>query len=173
MSIVIEGLDGLRGHVGQELGVSRWLDVDQRTIDLFAEATGDHHWIHTAGPEAAAGPYGVAISHGYLNLSLIGGLIQEIFEVRGANALNYGIDRVRFPNVVRAGARVRLRVGLDEAEEVGPAVRAHFHCVIELQDEIKPACVADIAFQYYPYISKAVGDEHDSVPRQQETARNE
>ena len=72
MTISIEGLDGLRDRVGQELGVSRWLEVDQRTIDLFAEATGDHHWIHTDGPEAAAGPYGVAISHGYLNLSLVG-----------------------------------------------------------------------------------------------------
>ena len=148
---LIDGIDDLRARVGQELGVGDWVALDQPLIDRFSEVTGDHDWIHVDCDRARNGPYGVAIAHGLMTLAMIGGLIQQIYKMDRAYALNYGLNRVRFPNVVRAGARIRLRVTLAGIEEIGDeAVRAILRATVEVEGEAKPACVADLVFQYMP-----------------------
>ncbi len=98
----------LRAAVGQELGVSDWLEVDQKRIDLFADATGDHQWIHVDPERAAEGPFGSTIAHGYLTLSLLPALVPQILRVEGVRmGVNYGTDKVRFPAPVPVGSRLR------------------------------------------------------------------
>ncbi|MBT2384108.1 MaoC family dehydratase, partial [Streptomyces sp. ISL-11] len=100
----------LRAAVGEELGPGDWLEVDQKRIDLFAEATGDHQWIHVDAERAAAGPFGTTIAHGYLTLSLLAALVPPLMRAEGARmGINYGLNKVRFPAPVPAGSRLRAR----------------------------------------------------------------
>ena len=133
----------LPGLVGQEVGVSEWVEIDQDRVNKFADATGDHQWIHV-DVERAKREIGGTIVHGYLTLSLIPWLSAEVVKINGVTrALNYGSDKVRFLNMVKVGKRVRLRqkVGSVEPRAGGLAVKNEF--TIEIEGETKPACVAE------------------------------
>lgn len=149
---VIDGLDALEALAGVELGASEWLTVTQEMIDRFAEVTLDPQWIHVDRDRAAAeSPWGTTIAHGFLTLSLVPHFRRRIAEVRGVSrAVNYGVDRVRFPNAVKAGARVRGVQTLLTTQRVEPgAVRFTSRFVVEIEGESKPACVADTVSLVY------------------------
>ncbi|WP_446222714.1 MaoC family dehydratase [Nocardia sp. IBHARD005] len=136
--------DAVRAAVGTELGPSDWVTIDQRRIDLFAEATDDHQWIHVDAERAAAGPYGTTIAHGFLTLSLIVPMTQQIMTVSAATAgINYGLDRVRFLTPVPVDGRIRAHLTLTEVTEVPGGVQIHRHVTVELENADRPACVAD------------------------------
>jgi acyl dehydratase len=131
------------GLVGQELGVSDWVEITQERVNEFASATGDHQWIHV-DVERANREIGGTIVHGYLTVSMIPGLGAEILTVNGvARALNYGSDKVRFTNMVKVGKRVRLRQQLLEAQPRASGLQIKNLCTIEIEGESRPACVAE------------------------------
>ena len=141
----VVSLEEIRAHVGEEIGVSSWLTVDQERIDAFAEATEDRQFIHTDPVAAAQTPFGATIAHGFLSLSLLSRMGSEIFLApEGVKmALNYGLDRVRFLAPVRAGKRVRGRFTLDSVEEKAPGQILMRHTVtVEIEGEDKPALTA-------------------------------
>lgn len=133
----------LAGLVGQEIGVSDWLEITQERIDKFAEATGDHQWIHV-DVERANREMGGTIAHGYLTVSLIPFLGAGLLPLQGVSrALNYGSDKVRFINMVRTGKRIRLRQKLLSAEPKSGGMQLRYECAIEIEGERKPACIAE------------------------------
>lgn len=132
-------------HLDEELGESDWFTVDQGRINGFADATGDHQWIHVNPEMAKQGPFGTTIAHGFLTLSLAPALIKDIVATEGAKmGINYGLNRVRFTNPVQSGKRVRMKVKLTSAEEVEPnGVQCVYGLTFEIEGEEKPACVAE------------------------------
>lgn len=147
--IVLDGHAGLLSAVGSELGTSDWCPIDQHRIDLFAETTGDHAWIHVDPVRAADGPFGRTIAHGLLTLSLVTMLAGQTFRVRGLrSALHYGYDRVRFIRPVGVTSAVRARVTLTEVEGAPSGTRAGYHVVVDTTDGDSPACVADLIYFY-------------------------
>ena len=141
---VFEGLDELRGAVGVHLGHSDWLEVDQARIDTFAEATGDHQWIHVDPVRAAEGPFGSTIAHGYLTLALTNLFLPQVLEVRGISmGVNYGVDRVRFPSPVPVGSRLRGGAEVVAVDEVPGGVQATIRITVEREGSDRPACVVD------------------------------
>ena len=139
----VEDLEALRALVGTEAGVSEWLEVTQDRIDMFADATRDHQWIHVDPVRAAAGPYGATVAHGYLTLSLLPSFAQEIWSLAfGGARLNYGLERVRFPSPVRVGARIRDRVSVESVTGVESGVRLVVRHTVEIDGSDRPACVA-------------------------------
>ncbi len=135
--------------VGAELGTSDWIAVDQDRIDTFASATGDHQWIHVDPERAAQGPYGACIAHGYLTLSLVNLVLPQLLEVRGASAgLNLGVDRVRFPEPVRVGSRLRATARLASAELRSGGVQAVVHVEMHIEGAERPAAVVDAVCRY-------------------------
>lgn len=141
--------DALRAAAGTELGPGDWITIDQDRIDRFAEATGDHQWIHVDPVRAATGPYGATIAHGFLTLSLIVPITQQVMTVSAASAaINYGLDRVRFLTPVPVGSRIRGRVALTEVTEVPGGVQVHRRVTVELDGAERPACVADAIARY-------------------------
>lgn len=151
MTRIFESPGELHGAVGQALGESEWLVVDQARIDLFAEASGDHQWIHVDPVRAAQGPFGACIAHGYLSLSLVNLFLPQIIEVRGISmGVNYGCERVRFPSVVPVGSRVRGSATLMSAEAVGEGVQAVIRVSVEIEGQARPGCVVDTISRYYP-----------------------
>ncbi|MFS2216584.1 MaoC family dehydratase [Telluria sp. Tellsp104] len=150
MQTTFESADEILAAVGQRLGESDWLQVDQRRIDLFAEATGDHQWIHVDPVRAAAGPFGACIAHGYLTLSLVSYFLPQIIQINNMKmGVNYGCDKIRFPAAVRVGARLRGVGELVRAETVGEGVQATIRVTVEIEDEQRPACVVDTISRYY------------------------
>lgn len=146
---VIGGLAALEAAVGAELGLGEWRVVAQDRIDAFAEATDDRQWLHVDPSRAAAGPYGGTIAHGYLTLSLLPELAASAFRVDGVAArVNYGLERVRFPAVVRPGSRIRTRAALLAVERVAGGLRAVIRHTVELEGSAKPACVAETVTLY-------------------------
>lgn len=136
---------------GTHLGVSDWVTIDQATIDTFAEATGDHQWIHVDPDRAAEGPFGVTIAHGFLTLSLLPRLVQQVYRVDGVRmAVNYGLDRVRFIAPVPVDSRVRVSTGVLGTEPAGGGLRVRLESTVELEGNDKPACVAHTIAQLYP-----------------------
>ena len=143
-------LADLAGHVGKHLGYSGWHLVDQDQINRFADATGDHQWIHVDAERAAAGPFGTTIAHGYFTLSLTPVCLFEILRVEGARlVVNYGLNKVRFPAPVPSGSNVRLGAELAGVEEISGGVQATVTGIYEIEGQAKPACVAEIVFRYY------------------------
>lgn len=141
----------LADAVGEELGVSDWLLLEQGRIDLFADATGDHQWIHVDPVRAASGPFGACIAHGFLSLALVNLFLPQIVEVRGlAMGVNYGCDRVRFPAVISVGSRVRGSARLVAVEQVKGGVQATLRVSVEIQGQERPGCVVDTISRYYP-----------------------
>ena len=128
---------------GQELGTSDWVAIDQSRIDLFAQATGDHQWIHVDPARAAAGPFGTTVAHGFLTLSLLSELSAAAFEIADVRmGLNYGLDRVRFPSPVPVGSRLRAVCVLDRLEPIDGGAQLTLTVTIEREGGAKPACVA-------------------------------
>ncbi|WP_327096558.1 MaoC family dehydratase [Nocardia vinacea] len=137
-------MDSLRTAAGTDLGVSRWIEVPQDRIDAFAEATEDRQWIHIDAERAATGPYGTTIAHGYLTLSLLPPLMADLIAIKDASArLNYGLNKVRFPAPVPAGARIRGRARIVSVDEVPGGLQIVIQATIEREGGDKPACIAE------------------------------
>ena len=129
---------------GEQLGRSDWHEITQEQVNQFADATGDHQWIHVDVERAKAGPFGGTIAHGYLTLSLIPRLGHSIYQVNGLKmGINYGTNKVRFPNPVRVGSRVRASAELVDVTEAALGTQAVVKYTIEIEDQPKPACVAE------------------------------
>lgn len=145
--LVVDRPRDLKNYVGKELGVSDWLLVDQERINLFADATGDHQWIHVDVERARREmEIGNTIAHGYLTLSLIPMLISQVYTItQKTRGINYGLNRVRFTAMVPAGSRIRLRQHCKSVEDVEPdGIRMISECVIERQNSDRPVCIAEI-----------------------------
>jgi acyl dehydratase len=150
MTTKIDGLEGLKEMVGQHLGYSDWHEVTQEQVNLFADATGDHQWIHVDVERAKAGPFGAPIAHGYLTLSLTPTLLTEVLAVSGISmAINYGLNKLRFPSPVPVGSRVRAGVELASVEDVSGGAQVQLNVTYEIEGGTKPACVAEVLFRYY------------------------
>jgi acyl dehydratase len=135
---------------GAEFGPSSWVEVSQARIDAFAEATGDHQWIHVDRERAAAGPFGTTIGHGYLTLSLLPAMSYEVVpRQEGGMGINYGLNRVRFPAPVPSGSRVRGTFRVDSIDAFDGGFQATMTATIELEGAAKPVCVAEVVFRYY------------------------
>lgn len=142
---VFESIDELEQVVGGELGASDWVQVSQQQVNQFAAATSDHQWIHTDVERARSGPFGGTIAHGYLTLALVPTLVASIYCVRGLSmVVNYGTDRVRFPTPVPVGRRIRGRVELLSLTGPATARQCRLRVIVELEDNPKPACVAEL-----------------------------
>ena len=141
-----ESFEALQAETGNQIGISNWHQVSQEQINTFADATGDHQWIHVDVERAVReSPYGAPIAHGHLTLSLVPRLIADTLAYLPRSAgINYGLDRVRFMAPVKAGQRVRGRVSLRSAERTNPGtVKVTFRTTVEIEGEEKPACIAD------------------------------
>jgi len=149
--VTVVGLSNLAALVGQEVGVSGWLDITQARIDAFADATGDRQWIHVDVERARAEtPFGTTIAHGFLTLSLVSALMRDAVTVDGPRmTLNYGLNRVRFVSPVPAGSRIRARVVLGRCDDVGDSVQATWNVTIEREGGEKPCLVAEWIVRYY------------------------
>ena len=144
-------LDDIAAAAGEELGTSDWLTIDQERVDLFADATGDHQWIHVDEERAKDGPFGGTIAHGYLTLSLIPMLGASVFGIETPGAkLNYGLNKVRFPNPVRVGSRVRSTVSVADVADLPSGKQLTLRHVVEIEGEDKPACVAETVVLLLP-----------------------
>jgi acyl dehydratase len=142
MSLTVNGLDELKKLAGSDLGTSEWIEVTQQRIDTFADATGDHQWIHVDPERAKDGPFGAPIAHGYLTLSLFIPLFTELLDVQGVTTkVNYGLNKVRFPSPVKVGSRIRLTARLAEVEEVPGGVQITVDGAVEIEGGAKPAAV--------------------------------
>ena len=140
-------LEELQRSGERDLGTTDWVTLDQRRINLFADATGDHQWIHVDPEMAAQGPFGGTIAHGYLSLSLLPGLLSEVLTVEGARmGINYGIDRVRFTAPVPVDSEVRLKAKLLSAERRGEGVLYRLGIEVEIKDAEKPALVGEVLY---------------------------
>lgn len=145
----ITGLDGLQALVGEHLGYSDYRIITQEMVNLFADATGDHQWIHVDVEKAKAGPFGGPIAHGYLTLSLGPVLMPEIYLIKGyAMAVNYGCGKVRFMSPVPVGAKLRLGSKLTKVEEVNGGAQITLENTFEVEGNPKPACVAEVILRY-------------------------
>jgi acyl dehydratase len=149
MPTVIDTLDGLTGLIGQRLEPSSWVEVDQQRIDAFADATGDHQWVHTDPARAKDGPFGGTIAHGYLTLSLLIPMWTEILDVREVTTkVNYGLNKVRFPAPVPAGSKLRATATLAAVDPVPGGAQLTADIAIEVEGTPKPACVAQLLVQF-------------------------
>ncbi|KEF04954.1 MULTISPECIES: MaoC family dehydratase [Streptomyces] len=141
---VFGSLDELRNAVGEDLGTSDWLEIDQKRIDLFADATGDHQWIHVDPERAAAGPFGATIAHGYLTLALLPALVPQLLRVDNVKmGINYGVNKVRFPAPVPVGSRLRATARIADVTEVPGGVQLATAVTVEREGGDKPVCVAE------------------------------
>jgi acyl dehydratase len=146
----VEGFEGLQGMVGEPLGPSDWIEITQERVDLFADATGDHQWIHVDPARARSSPFGGTIAHGFLTLSLIPSFLPELLDVRGFSAaLNYGCNRVRFPAPVPVGSRLRCAMEIDEVEKVPGGAQITATLTLEVEGASKPSCVATTVIRFY------------------------
>lgn len=149
-TLTLTGLDEVRSHVGQELGVSRWHEVTQETIDAFADVTGDHQWIHVDPERAKETPFGGTIAHGYYTLSLAPMFSYEMFALEGfAFGVNYGLNRVRFPAPLPVGSKVRMRALLKAVDEIPGGAQITVELTFETEGGQKPVCVAEALSRVY------------------------
>lgn len=146
---VFESLDAVKGAVGTELGPSDWLEITQERINLFADATDDHQWIHVDPERAAAGPFGTTIAHGFLTLSLVSHLMPQVIRVNGISmGINYGANKVRFPSPVPVGSRIRARGVLQSVDDLPGGLQVTILVTIEIEGREKPACVVESVSRY-------------------------
>ncbi len=148
----ITSLDELRSLAGQEVAVGDWLEVAQDRINLFAEATGDHQWIHLDVARARnESPYGTTIAHGFLTLSLLSYLMSQAVQIKLPikMGINYGLNKVRFPSAVPAGSKVRARATLQSLEEIPGGQQLIWNVTVEREGSEKPCCVAEWLVRYY------------------------
>ncbi len=150
MTTMFESLDDLRKAAGTDLGYSDWVTIDQERINKFADATGDHQWIHVDPERAAAGPFSTTIAHGYLTLSLLPILVGDRMKVSGISmAVNYGVNKVRFPAPVPVDSRVRGHVEIVSVDDVEGGVQVQARTTIEREGGDKPVCVAESVSRFY------------------------
>ena len=143
-------LADLRRHLGEHLGYSSYHEITQAQVDLFADATGDHQWIHQDVARAASGPFGGTIAHGYLTLSLLPVLLAEIWQVTGVRmGVNYGANRVRFPSPVPVGSSLRAGATLVGLEDIDGGAQIVLDVVVQVRDAPKPSLVAQVLYRYY------------------------
>jgi acyl dehydratase len=135
---------------GEELGTSDWVTITQEAVNLFADATGDHQWIHVDPQRAAGGPFGTTIAHGFMTLSLLPALMQKMYTVQGVKlAINYGLNKVRFPSPVPVGSKVRAKSTLADVADLGDgALQLTVATTVEIEGGGKPACVAESILRY-------------------------
>jgi acyl dehydratase len=145
-SVIVNGVEGVRSlRIGQKLGHSELYEVTQEAVNKFADATGDHQWIHVDPERAKTGPFGGPIAHGYMTLSLVPRLLPEIIELTGFTmGVNYGCEKVRFPSPVPVGSKVRASAVLDEVAEVQGGVQLTLTMTFAVEGAAKPSCVATI-----------------------------
>lgn len=152
MSVTVNGIEEIKAQAGADLGHSDWLEVLQPRVDTFADATGDNQWIHTDTERAKDGPFGGTIAHGYLTLSLLIPLWSELLRVEGVSmAVNYGLNKVRFPSPVRVGSALRAHGRIASVTEVGggSGVEVVADLTVEIRGAEKPACVAQAVYRFY------------------------
>jgi len=150
MTTTVDGLEKFHDLVGQQIGYSEWQTITQEQVDLFADATDDHQWIHVDPEAAKAGPFGGPIAHGYLTLSLAPILLNKVLVINGMTfGINYGANKVRFPSPVPVGAQLRMGVTVASAEDVEGGVQVVFDLIMEVKDAPKPACVAQVVYRYF------------------------
>jgi acyl dehydratase len=143
-------IDDLSSLVGQHLGYSDWREITQEQVNQFADATGDHQWIHVDPERAKSGPFGGPIAHGYLTLSLVPALMGQVFAVEGITmGVNYGANKVRFPSPVPVGSELRLGAALAGVEDVAGGVQVTLDVTLEVKDATKPSCAAQVVFRFY------------------------
>jgi acyl dehydratase len=150
--IILDTPDSLKQYLGKEIGVSEWLTITQERIAQFADTTEDRQWIHLDRERAEReSPYRTTIAHGFLTLSLISRFMKDVIQVRGGIgvAVNYGLNRVRFPSPVRAGSKIRARITLLNVKEVPGAYETTFSVTVENEGGEKPCCVAESIVRYY------------------------
>jgi acyl dehydratase len=149
MATVVEGPAELRELEGEHLGWTDWHQVDQHQVNLFADATGDHQWIHVDPERAANGPFGGAIAHGYLTLSLAPVMLGQLLTVQGmAFGVNYGCNKVRFPSPVKVGSKLRMGAEVASVEDVPGGVQVTYVLTLETEGSTKPSCVAEVVYRY-------------------------
>ncbi|WP_436699296.1 MaoC family dehydratase [Nocardioides sp. BYT-33-1] len=148
---VFTTFEELTEAAGTDLGTSDWVTIDQRRVNQFADATGDHQWIHVDLERAKEGPFGGTIAHGYLTLSLVPWLGSQVFTLRTPGAkLNYGVNKVRFPAPLLVGKRIRLHVTMGEVVDIPSGKQITVHHTVEIEGEQKPACVAETVVLLLP-----------------------
>ena len=151
MATIFDNPEALLQSEGEHLGYSEWLEIDQQRINLFAEATGDHQWIHVDPEKAAGGPFGKTIAHGYLTLSLANLFLPQVMQVNNVSmGVNYGCEKVRFPAPVPVGSRVRGGGEVVSVEEVKGGVQVVVRMTIEVEGSDRPGCVIDTISRFYP-----------------------
>ncbi len=147
---VFTGPEELKAAAGEQLGSSEWVTIDQQRIDQFADATGDHQWIHVDPDKAASGPFGKTIAHGFLTLSLLPDLIGQLYRVDGANmAINYGMNKMRFPAPVPVDSKVRASAEIAEVTDVSGGLQLVVKATLDIEGSEKPACVAEWVMRTY------------------------
>ncbi|HEX9258402.1 MAG TPA: MaoC family dehydratase [Acidimicrobiales bacterium] len=150
MATIMNGIDGLKESVGQHLGYSEYVEITQEMVNLFADATGDHQWIHVDVERAKAGPFGGPIAHGYLTLSLGPRLLPEIMQVSGISmGVNYGANKVRFPAPVLVGSRLRAGARVLAVDDTPGGAQVTLEVTFETEGATKPNCVAEVLFRYF------------------------
>jgi acyl dehydratase len=148
--ITLSGIDEIKAKVGEELGVSSWHEVTQQDIDTFADVTGDHQWIHVDVERAKQTPFGGTIAHGYYTLSLAPALSQEVLAFDGfAFALNYGVNKVRFPAPLPVGSKVRVRAAIASVDDIQGGIQVATTLTFEREGGDKPVCVAETLARFY------------------------
>ena len=150
--VVLDDVQALKGFVGREIGVTGWLSLTHKRIEQFAEATEDRQWIHLDRERASReSPYGATIAHGFLTLSLVSYFVREALQIRGGvrMAVNYGLNRVRFPSPARSESKIRARIAVLALKELSDAVEVTFNVTIESENSDKPCCVAEWVVRYY------------------------
>jgi acyl dehydratase len=149
MPTTFDSPDAVLAAVGRHLGFTAWMTLDQDRINRFADATGDHQWIHVDVEKATAGPFGAPIAHGYLTLSLTNLFLPQLIAVDNISmGINYGVNKVRFPTPVRAGSRIRGGAEIAACEEVAGGVQAIIKITVEIEGSDKPACIVENVTRY-------------------------
>jgi acyl dehydratase len=148
--LTLNGIDDIKSRIGQELGVSDWQQVTQDDVNAFADATGDHQWIHVDPERAKQTPFGGTIAHGYYTLSLIPRFTYDMYTVEGfAFALNYGLNKVRFPSPLPTGSKVRMRAAIASVDDIPGGIQMATTCTFEREGGEKPVCVAETLVRLY------------------------
>lgn len=151
MTIIIDGIPGIRALANKPLGKSDWLEITQDMVNRFADVTQDHNWIHIDPEKAASSPFKGTIAHGFLTMSLLVPLKKSVMELRNVGmGLNYGFEKTRLPSAVPVGSKIRCDITMGDVLDVGDGVQYTLHCVVECDRSEKPALVTDWVLRNYP-----------------------
>ncbi|MEX2681859.1 MAG: MaoC family dehydratase [Candidatus Sigynarchaeota archaeon] len=148
--VVLDGIQALKDYKGKEIGVGEYVLITQENVNKFADATGDHQWIHVDVERAKKeSPFGGPIAHGYLTLSMIAALLFDLYEVKNVKlVINYGLNKVRFPSPVHVGKRIRARASVVDIKDIEGGIEVELSVTVEIEGGTKPACVASVVYRY-------------------------